>query len=481
MTPTTIQTNSIVAVISNVIRLKRDSLGPDLLNELRNSLTRENPAYHQMKRMRDRQQYKFKYVTLPPATISSFEEDESTIYLPRGFKRELIDLAKRHNQDINFFDETVSFERDSGMMLQPSIELKDYQRKGLGKMVMSREGVLVAPCGGGKTVTGIGIITTLKQPTLVLTHTNDLVLQWHRELAEKALIPGGIGQWAGGKKKGGQVTVATVQSLVRLPVDELRSFLDTFGCIILDEAHHCPADTFIGIINLCSAKYRFGLTATPKRKDGLEFLMTDTIGPIIAEISDSELQAEGRSQNCLVKVISTTFYSHHTADEWNELMNELCNDNDRNRAIVDSIVQTWQAGHFPLVLSDRVTHCRYLMQELCKNGMNAQLLIGDISKNQRERIVQNAKANLVDAIVATKVADEGLDIPNLSCVHLTTPTANEAKTQQRIGRIRRPMQGKVSLVVDYVDVRVAACLRMAKARRQLYRRWGFTDEKGAEI
>lgn len=478
---TTTQTNQIIAVISNVIRLKRDSLGPDLLSELRNLLTRENPAYHQMKRMRDRQQYKYRFMALPPATISSYEEDEQTIYIPRGYKRDLVELAQRHNQEVKFFDETIAFERDGGMMLQPSVELKAYQKRGLGKLVMSREGVLVAPCGGGKTVTGIAIIMTLKQPTLVLAHTNDLVLQWCRELADKALIPGGVGQWGGGRKRLAQVTVATVQSLIRMPPAELRAMLDKFGCVILDEAHHCPAETFMGIVNLCSSKYRFGLTATPKRKDGLEFLMTDTIGPILAEISDGELQAEGRSQPCVVRALSTTFYSSHSADEWNDLISELCEDNDRNRMIIDTVVETWKGGHFPLILSDRVTHCRYLAQELGKRGMNAQLLIGDISKTQRERIVQHAKSNLVDAIVATKVADEGLDIPNLSCIHLTTPTANEAKTQQRVGRIRRPMEGKISLVVDYVDVRVAACLRMAKARRQMYRKWGFTDEAGKEI
>lgn len=475
------QINQIIAVVDNVIRLKRASLGPELLTELRLLLTRENPAYHQMKRMRDRQGYKYRFMQMPPATISSFEEDDETIYIPRGYKRDLIELAQRHNQSVKFFDETIAYDRDAGMTLNADVQLKDYQKRGLGKLVMSREGVLVAPCGGGKTVTGIAIMMTLKQPTLVLTHTNDLVLQWCRELADKATIPGGVGQWGGGRKALKKVTVATIQTLIRMDPQSLRSFLNEFGCVILDEAHHCPADTFMGVINLCSARYRYGLTATPKRKDGLEFLMTDTIGPLLAEITDNELQAEGRSQPCIVRSLSTTFYTHHSADEWNDLMNELTQDNDRNRMIIDSVVQTWKEGHFPLVLSDRVTHCRYLATELGKRGMNAQLLIGDISKHQRGKVVEYAKRNLVDAIVATKVADEGLDIPNLSCIHLTTPTANEAKTQQRIGRIRRPMEGKVSLVVDYIDLRVAACLRMAKARKNLYRRWGFTDESGKQI
>jgi len=473
--------SQILAVVSNVIRLKRDTLGPGLLSELRASLTRENPAYHQMKRMADRQPHKYRYTKLPPATVSSFEEDEHTVYIPRGYRSELLDLAEKHSQDVKFHDETVCFERDLGIELSPDLTLKDYQRKGLGKLVMNKEGVLVAPCGGGKTVAGIGIICTLKQPTLVLVHTMELLDQWQGELASKALLPSPVGQWGGGVKQRENVTVATIQTLVRMAPPELRTFLDHFGCVILDEAHHCPADTFLGVINLCAARYRFGLTATPKRKDGLEFLMLDTIGPLLAEITDQELQAEGRSQTCIVREVHTSFYTRYTADEWAHLLREMVGDADRNNLIVQQVVGTWNDGHFPLVLSDRVGHCKQIVRALQANGMNAQLLVGEVPKHRRNMIIAEARAGLVDAIVATKVADEGLDVPALSCVHLTTPTANEPKTQQKIGRIRRPLEGKTSLIVDYVDPRVSAMIRMAKERKKMYRRWGFTYEGGRDI
>jgi superfamily II DNA or RNA helicase len=469
--------NVVVGVIDRVLRLKRDTLGPQLLSDLRNRLTRNNPAFMMMQRMREKNPAKYRYVSMPPATITSIAEDADTVMIPRGFKNEFLELAERHNHTVKFFDETIAFDRDPAIALSGELELKRYQRRGLSTMVMKSCGILIAPCGGGKTVTGIAIITTLKQPTLVLVHTNDLLTQWCEELRIKASLPSVPGQWAGGARQRETVTVATIQTLIRMPVPKLVEFLDHFGCVILDEAHHCPADTFMSVMNLCAARYRFGLTATPKRKDGLEFLMFDTIGPIVAEITDSDLAGEGRSQSCIVHEVFTTFYTRHTADQWTYLLSELIADKDRNNLIVKNVLSDWKGGQFPLVITDRVSHCYALRDMLAANGMSASVLAGDVDKLARKRIVDDARLGRIDAIIATKVADEGLDIPNLSSIHMVSPTSNEARVQQRIGRIRRPVEGKVSRVYDYVDSRVSCCSRMAQDRRRLYKRWNFTFEQ----
>ncbi|MAE81334.1 MAG: hypothetical protein CMB80_01270, partial [Flammeovirgaceae bacterium] len=427
----------------------------------------------QMRRMRDRQPQKYRFMKMPPASISSIDEVDDTVLIPRGFKKNLINLASSYDREITFHDDTLLFPREPDTILNESLILKDYQRAGLSALTLNREGVVVAPCGGGKTVLGIATICTLAQPTLVLVHTTDLMHQWQGELASKAIIPKGVGQWGGGVKKRGRVVVGMVQTLIRMPVSELCSFLGQFGCVILDECHHCPADTFLAIVNMCQASYRIGLTATPKRKDGLEFLMTDTIGPILTEITDDDLEAEGRSQSCEVNDIHTTFFTRYTADEWTNLITEMVNDGDRNRLIVTNVLKSWNDGLFPLVLSDRVAHCHQLAESLRSSGMNAQLMTGSTPKELRRQVVQHARDGLVDCIVATKVADEGLDIDTLSAIHLTAPTANEPKIKQRIGRIRRPLPGKRSVVYDYIDERVASCARMARVRKRLYRKWGF--------
>ena len=467
-----------LAVIDNVIHLKKDTVPSELLDTVRSELTVDNPAYHQMQMMQYRNPKKYQFARMPPSTITSYDETSNTLFIPRGYRSRLKDLAVEHDQSIDWHDNTIKFERIHDMTQSSSVTLKNYQRRGLSEMVMHGNGVLVAPCGGGKTVTGIGILTTLKQPTLVIVHKTDLMSQWKDELDDKADLPCPVGQWGGGVKQREIVTVATIQTLIKMPPAELAKFLGHFGCVILDEAHHCPADTFMGIMNLSPSKYRFGLTATPERKDGLEELMYQVIGPVRAEITDTELVAEGRSQTCEVVEVETKFYTRHTASEWTKLIAELTNDGDRNRLIVNSILKDWNEGQFPLVLSDRVGHCRQLQAMLRGHGMDAQLLIGAVNQGERDRIMSRARQGLVDAIIATKVADEGLDIPTLSSIHLTSPTANKANTQQRVGRIRRPVPGKRSVVFDYIDLRVPCLARMAKARRMMFKRWGFSSTKG---
>lgn len=461
----------IIGVIDNVVRLKKETLQPSFLSDLRNALTRENPAYHQIRAMRERNR-RMRFTTLPPATVSSYNENADTVFIPRGFKADLLEMVKANNLEIELDDLTLSYERSLEMNVK-DLELRYYQKKAQAALLLNREGVIVAPCGGGKTVVGIAAIMSLKQPTMVLVHTKDLMKQWHDEFEAKATFPGSIGRYGSGIKAIQQVTVGMIQTLMKMSSTEIVALLSRFGCIVLDEAHHCPADTFLGIMNLSKSKYRYGLTATPKRKDGLEFLMHDTIGPILCEITDDDLNAENRSQTCYVREIFTTSYSKHTADNWNELLDDLLTDQSRNVSILGCISRSFQEGHFPLVLSDRVEHCRLLNDNLRQMGMNSHLLIGEVSKSARENIINSARNNQIDCIVATKIADEGLDIPQLSCIHLTTPTANEAKLKQRIGRIRRPIEGKTSVIYDYIDSRISACARMARDRRRYYKRWGF--------
>ena len=467
-------TEQILAVLDNVIRLKRSTLGPNFVSDLKSELIRENPQYHMMDRMRNRNPRKFAHAKMPDKVIESVFFDDQTVYVPRGCIALVNQLAEKYDKQISWIEERISYSRDPDMKMVDGFKLLPYQESNLAEPCIRQQGVIEMPCGGGKTVFGIALAMTLAQPTLILVHTNDLLTQWLGELRSKAVVPQGIGQWGAGKKVRGHVVVGTIQTLVRMGSKDLQDLLCGFGCIILDECHHCPATTFLGIMNLSPSFYRFGFTATKERKDGLHFLMHDTIGPTVVSVNDSDLEAAGRSQSVSVREVKTTFYTHHTADQWNELLSAITTDDDRNGLIVQNIVQSWNDGHFPLVLSDRVGHCRLLQARLQAHGMNAELLVGAVPKERRNQIIDAARNNLVDAIVATKVADEGLDIPNLSCLHLTTPTANEAKTKQRVGRIRRPVEGKVSVLYDYVDTRVSACARMARERRRFYRNWGFS-------
>ncbi len=156
---------------------------------------------------------------------------------------------------------------------------RPYQARAVTKLVSkSPEGVLVAPAGSGKTVMGLSIIPLVGQPTLWLTHTGPLADQ-AIERAE-AFLPniGKIGMIGRQKwDKGDILTVAMVQTLVRNP-DKLLKMRDDYGLVILDEAHHCPAATFMDVVSQLNSYYMYGLTATPYRRDKLEMLMFQYLG-----------------------------------------------------------------------------------------------------------------------------------------------------------------------------------------------------------
>lgn len=466
-------TTEILAVVDNVIRLKRDTLGPKLFNEIKTDLVRQNPAWHQMQGLKRGNEMRYRHAKMPPMTITSYVETQDSLIVPRGYRQRLLELSSAYDKEIRFINTTIHFPRIVETRKNDDLVLRSYQALSVTKMALAREGVVVAPCGAGKTVIGIAAIAAIAQPTLVLVHTTELLAQWQQELASKTLLPGGIGQYGAGKKTQGQVVVGLIQALVRMDAGKLQSYLNQFGMVLLDECHHCPASTFLQIVNQCPATYRFGLTATPNRKDGMEFLMHDTIGDVLYEVTDETLVEVGRSQTCDVKTIITHFYSIRGADEWSLLINELTEDNERNTLIADQVAKSWDEGHFPLVLSDRVQHCELLATMLRKRGMTACVLKGNLSKLVRQQIVNDAKCGRIDVLIGTKIADEGLDIPQLSALHLTCPSNNRAALQQRTGRIRRPVLGKTSVIYDYVDHRIASFARMANKRRGLYKRWGF--------
>jgi superfamily II DNA or RNA helicase len=118
-----------------------------------------------------------------------------------------------------------------------------------------------------------------------------------------------------------------------------------------------------------------------------------------------------------------------------------------------------------LVVSDRVSHCRFFEEKLKQRGVKVQLLHGQLVPENRHEIVEAVRAGEVEVLVATlQLISEGFDCPGLSTLFLTTPISFEGRLLQVIGRIMRPAQNKQPRVFDYIDENVPALLRSAKAR-----------------
>ena len=376
-----------------------------------------------------------------PRTISLFKENGNHIFFPRGLLKEVFNL----NRGLEINDQTVL----SPAQFKPSrIILKEYQIPAVEQMLQRNQGILVAPPGSGKTVTAIEVIVKRSQKSLVLVHTKDLLQQWIERFREFTDIePGSVQE---GEFDIRDVTIGMVQSLNR-PLD--KEFVDQFGLVLLDEAHHAPASTFQKLVNQFPARYRYGLTATPNRRDGLSFVLTGVMGNIIYEIKRDDLFTNGEIMEPLVKAVHTNFYIPDIKN-YGAMITAITEDEERNELILQFVAEEAKAGHSCLILSERIDHVHLLWEQFCLQyrEVSSAGISSRSTKNIRDAALKEMNKGRIQVLFSTKLADEGLDIPRLDRLFLTCPIRSINKVNQQIGRILRKFPGKKDAIVfDFRD------------------------------
>ena len=394
------------------------------------------------------------------------EEDGAEVRLPRGAIHDLRRLASLDGIEIDCDDRRALPARPISEL--PDVGLRDYQERAVGKLERITQGTVVIPCGGGKTRVGIGAVRRLRTPALVLVHTLDLAEQWRREIRSLLGIEAGV--VGGGEDEPRPITVGVIQTLVRWEPARLDAFLGTFGLVILDEAHHVAASTFRDVLGRCPARFRLGLTATPEREDGLTPLLGLYLGRPLEVVRHEELVAAGVLTLPEIQVVETGFaYPYLSADDYAPMMSALVADDARNDQVVSQVAAEALAGHTCLVLSGRVGHCRALAAGLRERGVEAAALTGRVPKDRRRDLLERARCGDLAVLVATSLADEGLDLPRLSRVFLAYPSRARGRTVQRLGRLMRPHADKDrAVLVDFVDRKVPILRRQHLDRRRLH-------------
>jgi len=445
--------------VDAAIRIERGAISDKLLERLRRALSFPNPAF--LDRLR---------LGLSPGgepqVLCLLDEDGAEVRLPRGAIHDLRRLAALDGDDIECDDRrVVPGERLSGL---PDVALRPYQARAVDKLKRITQGTTVIPCGGGKTRVGIGAIQRLQTPALVLVHTLDLAEQWRGELRDLLGIEAGI--VGGGDDARAPVTVGVIQTLARWDAERRDAFLAGFGLLVLDEAHHVAASTFREIVGRCPARFRLSLTATPEREDGLTPLLDLFIGQALEVISHDELAAAGVLALPDIRLMETAFaFPYLSADDYAPMMTALVSDDDRNDLVVNSVVAEASADHTCLVLSGRVEHCRELVRRIRDRCVDAAELTGRVPKQRRKTLLQRARDGELAVLVATSLADEGLDLPRLSRVFLAYPSRARGRTVQRLGRLMRPHADKDrAVLVDFVDRKIPILRRQHLERRRLY-------------
>jgi len=384
------------------------------------------------------------------------------VQIPRGAWSLLPDRIEYRDKRSLPLGNVMDFELELEPEGQPQFE---GQKAAVKSMFKQEQGMIIRPPGSGKTQVALAFIAQAGTPTLVLVHTEDILNQWI-EYTKRSIPEAEIGMIRGSTVTVGDITFATVQTFYQMMLEEPEKWRDVFGCVIVDEAHHAPANTWEVILNNLSAYYRFGFTASPTRADGMHPYINILIGPVIH-------RKKFKSQVPLtVQVVKTDFrYRYRGAWDWGNLVRELITSTKRNRQIAEVVDGESRAGNSILVLSRRVDHLERiagLMHEPCEI-----LAAKTTNKSERKRILSEFRDGRTRVVLATQLADEALDIPRLSRIALVHPGKHEGRIIQQVGRTIRKHPDKVDAVIyDFADMKVGILRRQFLNRKRSYKKMG---------
>lgn len=429
-------------------------------------LTFPNPEYSKREQMG-------KYTGRTPKNIVLYERKGDDLILPFGMLGFVFEHRNEFNEGINNAILPPQAMFDYVSSIRPYL----YQEEAIKAALKARNGIIVAPCGSGKTQIALEVAARLGMRMLWITHTLELMKQsMDRAKSVYGLTAKDYGTITGGNVDVGRVvTFATVQTLANI---DLTKYRDYWQVVIVDECHKAVGTPtklmmFWKVVSSLSARYKFGVTATPKRADGLEPAMFALLGGMIHEIHKEEVA----DTTCPVHVeVKETRFAPSAFEitapdgtiDYNRLMQRIVSDAGRNALICDDI------DYCPkpcMVLTDRVSHAIFFKGML---GARARLLCGSERKKDREAAMKDILEGRADVIVATyPIAKEGLDIPQLRSVILATPTKNEVTIVQSCGRVGRRSPGKeFGIVYDYVD-KSPVLSRGFDVRRKIYKKSNF--------
>jgi superfamily II DNA or RNA helicase len=282
------------------------------------------------------------------------------------------------------------------------------------------------------------------------------------------------------------VDIAVMQSLSRK--GEVKECVKNYGMIIADECHHASAFTYEQILKTTNAKYIYGLTATPTRKDGHHPILFMHCGPIRYR-DDPKKQAENRPFDHYIVPRFTSFRVPLDSDEKDvsiqELYTEIVDNDFRNQQIIDDVLNNYHQGRNCIVLSLRTAHVEFLAKKLNEEVTDVITLMGGMGKKSTQNAFQRltdipAEKNVI--LVATgHFIGEGFDEPRLDTLFLAMPISWKGTLQQYAGRLHRLFKTKKEVrIYDYVDIQVKMLERMYQKRLNGYASMGY-KAKGEEM
>jgi len=477
-------------MVSNLIYVDKHGFSQAALNAVKRLAAFPNPDFRLKQAMH-----------IPvygiPRILDCGYKDENVLGIPRGCMDSLQALLDTHEVPVSIEDQRY---RGRAIDVSFSGTLRPEQEPAAKALLEEDIGVLSATTAFGKTVIGAYLIGQRKVNTLILVHSSALLEQWKSSLEQfldiREVLPEPpkkrgrkkklhlIGQIGAGKNtRNGIVDIAIMQSLFESEDKSVKSFVSEYGMVIVDECHHVAAFTFESILKTVEAKYIYGLSATPIRKDGHHPIIFMQCGPV-RYLVDAKRQAEKRSFSHYV-VPRFTRTRLPSADSIQDLYSGVVENETRNEFIISDALKLVQEGRTPILLTERKEHATQLASQLTHHLKHIFLLLGsDKPKDKREKLtaLQSVPANESMIVVATgKYIGEGFDAPRLDTLLLAMPISWQGTLAQYAGRLHRNYEGKQEVrIYDYVDIHVPTLERMYHKRLKGYSELGYQVKFGGQ-
>lgn len=441
----------------------------DLLEWCRNNLVIDNPEYYKKLRMG-------KWCGNTSEYIYLYAKNGRDIIMPFG----CINKVRESFPECKFY--SLFNNVSNRFNYRSTINAYSYQKKAIDAAIDAKNGVIVMPCGSGKTQTALEVIARIGRKTLWLTHTQDLLNQsMNRAKSVFECDLSSYGTITGGKVNiGTGITFATVQTMSRL---DMSMYSRVWDVIVVDECHKAVGSPtkvmqFYKVLSHLACRYKYGLTATPRRADGLEQSMFALLGDVIVSVDRREVE----SNTCPVGVIEVDSGYMPDLDmalagdgtiNYAGLVKDLTHNTDRMNLVASILNDNCKTS--TLVLANRVEYLEHLQR--LYNGKSVCLsTLGSskAAKEERKDALRKLNNGELDAVFCTyQLAAEGLDCPNLKYVVFATPEKDPTRIQQASGRVSRKAEGKErGTVIDFVDD-FGMYKGWAKKRKSVYKKLGY--------
>jgi len=319
-------------------------------------------------------------------------------------------------------------------------KIRPYQELAAEGFWHGGSGVVVLPCGAGKTIVGAAAMAHAKATTLILVTNTVAARQWREELLRRTTLnEDEIGEYSGAKKEIRPVTIATYQVMTKKK-NGVYSHLDLFdthdwGLIIYDEVHLLPAPIFRFTADIQSRR-RLGLTATLVREDGMEGEVFSLIGPKRFDVPWKEIEAQGyiAPAECIevrVNLTEAERLSYATAEP--EERYRYCATTRTKRNVVEKLVDL-HAGEQILVIGQYIDQLDDLSETL-----GVPVIKGETPIKERERLFAAFRTGEITCLVVSKVANFSIDLPEATiAIQVSGAFGSRQEEAQRLGRIVRP-------------------------------------------